>query len=343
MTTAAATDNRLRAYAQFVVAVIYFFIAEALAHYGAQGMVGAAWFPLVDQALLVLLLLLGYATMGFWFNRQSYPAREQGWPFRNGWPREAGIGLAIGWAVAVLCVLPMALDGGIAMSFSTGLSAWRWLALDAAFFALMAMAEEIAFRGYAFQRFVVAVGPMGATLGFAAYYAIVQSFLPNSGRASFFVALALGVVLSTAYLRTRALWLSWGLNFGWKASRGLIFGLAVTGLNDHSPVVQGNPMGPFWVTGGGFGLDGTWIAFVVLLAALPLVFRVTRELDFRYNAPEIVPAGIPVDLDAAARAQHQAAMGPAPESTPELVQIAPVNSPAEPAVQGQAEEISHNP
>ena len=28
----------------------------------------------------------------------------------------------------------------------------------------------------------------------------------------------------------------------------------------------------------------------------------TRELDFRYNAPVIVPGGIPVDLDAAARA-----------------------------------------
>ncbi len=339
MTTAVASENRLRAYAQFVVGVIYFFVAGTLAHYGAQGMTGEAWFPLLDQALLVLLLLLGYATMGFWFNRQLHPSREQGWPFRKGWPREVGIGLAVGWAVAVVCVLPMALDGGIAMSFYTGLSSWRWLALDAAFFALMAMAEEIAFRGYAFQRFVAAVGPLGATLGFAAYYAIVQSLLPGSSRASFFVSLALGVVLSAAYLRTRALWLSWGLNFGWKASRALIFGLAVTGLNDHSPVVQGNPMGPFWVTGGGFGLDGTWIAFVVLLAALPLVFRVTRELDFRYNAPELVPAGIPVDLDAAARTQHEAAMGPEP--APALVQIVPAHAPAQPPVPGSAETPSH--
>ena len=140
------------------------------------------------------------------------------------------------------------------------------------------------------------------------------------------------MVLSVAYLRTRALWVSWGLNFGWKASRGLIFGLAVMGLDNQSPVVQGNPMGPFWVTGGGFGLEGTWIAFVVLLAALPVVFRVTRELDFRYNAPEIVPAGIPVDLDAAARAQHEAAMGPEPASAaPSLVQIAPAAAPAQPA------------
>ena len=43
------------------------------------------------------------------------------------------------------------------------------------------------------------------------------------------------------------------------------------------------------------------LAFLILLVALPVVFRVTRDLDFLYNAPVIVPGGIPVDLDAAAR------------------------------------------
>ena len=59
-------------------------------------------------------------------------------------------------------------------------------------------------------------------------------------------------------------------------------------------------MGPFWLTGGGFGLDGSWLAFVVLLAAAAVRVPATRDLDFHYNAPEIVPGGIPVDIDAAA-------------------------------------------
>jgi hypothetical protein len=224
--------------------------------------------------------------------------------------------------------LLLALVGGIAISVSTQPSAWGWLVADAAFFALAALAEEIAFRGYGFQRFVHAVGPIGASLGFAAYYAIVQSLVPGSGHASLFVSAALGLILSAAYLRTRALWLSWGLNFGWKASRALLFGLAVNGVNSHSPVVQGDPMGPFWLTGGGFGLENSWVTFLILLAALPLVFRLTRDLDFRYNAPVIVPAGIPVDidaLDAAARAQHEAAMGSAEPPPPALIQIAQID------------------
>jgi hypothetical protein len=60
-----------------------------------------------------------------------------------------------------------------------------------------------------------------------------------------------------------------------------------------------------------------------------VVYRATRDLDFKYNAPVIVPGGIPVDLDAAARRQHDAAMGPAAEpAAPGLVQIGLVSTPS---------------
>jgi membrane protease YdiL (CAAX protease family) len=312
---------------QFLAAVVYFFLARALAHSGALGLANEQWEPLVEQAMLLFLLLLGYAAMGLWLDRQQHPVAAQGLPRRIGWPDEVGLGVAVGWGLAVACVLPMVVGGGIAIVLVVGSSAWGWLVADAAFFAVVALAEEVAFRGYGFQRFEHAVGGLGAALGYAAFYAIVQALVPGSSHASVAVSLALSLVLSTAYLRTRALWVSWGINFGWKASRALLFGLAISGVSSHSPVVQGNPMGPFWLTGGGYGLDGSWVAFVILLAALPVVYRLTRELDYRYNAPVIVPGGIPVDLDAAARRQHEAVMGPAASATPGLVQILPASSP----------------
>jgi hypothetical protein len=330
MSTPQTGGGRFRAYLEFIVAVLYFFMARALARHGAQGLTSEQWSPLVEQAMLVFLLLAGYAGMGFWLDRQNHPVSAQGLPRRQGWPGEAGLGLAVGWSLAVVCAIPMVVVGGIAIVLVLQPSAWGWLLADAAFFALAALAEEVAFRGYGFQRFAHAVGPVGAALGFAAFYAIVQNLLPGSSHASFAVSLMLSLVLSTAYLRTKALWLSWGLNFGWKASRALLFGLAVSGVNSHSPVVQGDPMGPFWLTGGGFGLDGSWVAFAVLLAAFLAIFRVTRDLDYRYNAPVIVPGGIAVDLDAAARQQHEAAMGPAEPAAPALVQIAPVATPPPP-------------
>ena len=315
--------SRFRAYWRFIVAVVWFFLARSLALREARLLVNESWRSLAEQAMLLALLLVGYASIGLTLDRQQHPVSEQGLPRRTGWKGEAGLGMAVGWALAVTCVLPMLVGGGIAIVLILGPSAWGWLAVDAAFFALLALAEEVAFRGYGFQRFAESVGSLGAVLGYAAFYAIVQGLVPGSTRSS----VAVSIVLSIAYLRTRALWLSWGINFGWKASRALLFGLAVSGVSSHSPVVQGNPMGPFWLTGGGFGLDGSWVAFVVLLAALPMVYRITRDLDFRYNAPVIVPGGIPVDLDVAARRQHETAMGAAEPSTPGLVQILPAAMP----------------
>ena len=328
------TTSRLRAYMQFLAAILYYFFAKSLAARGARGLVSDSWQPLVTQAMLVFLLLVGFAGMGLWLDRQADPISAQGFPMRRGWLREAGMGLATGWGIALVCILPMVMFGGIAIAISTGRVSWGWLAADLAFFALFALAEEIAFRGYAFQSFIGAVGPVGATLGFAAIYAILQAITPGASRTSFVVALAFSILLSTAYLRTRALWLSWGLNFGWKASRALLFGLAVSGISSHSPVVQGEPMGPFWLTGDGYGLDGSWWACLVLFAALPVLFRITRELDFLYNAPVIIPGGIPVDLDAAARAQHEAAMGEATPAAPALVQIQSAEPGAEQPEQG---------
>ena len=318
---------RYRAFLEFLAAVFYFFFARSIAHRAALGLVQDAWVPLFEQFALVFLLLVGYAAMGILLDGQLGPIALQGWPRRPGWRREAGLGTAVGWSLALVCVLAMVLDGGIAIVLILQSYAWAWLLVDLLFFALAAMAEEIAFRGYGFQRFVEAVGPVGASLGFAVYYAVVQALLPGANHASIAVSIVFSLALSAAYLRSRALWVSWGINFGWKASRALLFGLAVSGLGSFSPVVQGDPMGPFWITGGGFGLDGSWFAFFVFLAAIPVVFRVTRSLDFRYNAPVILPGGMPVDLDASVRARHEAFAAPAAASAPPpLVQIAGLSS-----------------
>lgn len=327
MTVSHVHDGRIRAYVQFLAALFYFFLACILARHAALGLFSEQWFALADQAMLVFLLILGYAGMGFAINRQTHPIAEQGLPTRNGWPAEVGLGFAVGWAVALVCVAALVVGGGIAISISFAPSSWGWLLADISFFALAALAEEVAFRGYAFQRLVRAIGSLGASLGFALLYAFMQAIRPGSTRASIAVSFVLSLVLSTAYLRTRALWVSWGLNFGWKATRALVFGLTVSGVNSHSPVVQGDPMGSFWLTGGGFGLDGSWFAFLVLLIALPAVYRLTRDLDFVYNAPEIIPGGIAVDLDAAQKRQHEAAMGPAEPPAPSLIQILPVSEP----------------
>ncbi len=320
--------GKMRAYLEFVAAVLYFFVVRSVARGMAVRSQHVSWQPLIEQFLFAGMLILGYAAFGALFDRQSGSIAAQGLPLRSGWSREAGLGMAVGWGAVVVCVLAMVAIGGIAIVITTQTSAWPWLAVDAAYFALLALGEEVAFRGYGFQRFAAVVGSSGAAFGFALFYALVHIMQPGATNASIAVSVVFSFLLTTAYVRTRALWLSWGLNFAWKASQALIFGLTVSGVSSHSPIVEGNPMGPFWLTGGGFGLDASWFACLVLLCSFPVVHRITRDLDFRYNIPVVVPGGIPVDLDAAARQQHESAMGPVAEPAgAALVQILPAYAP----------------
>ncbi len=330
--SAPARVNRVRAYLEFIAAVLYFFAVRSFAHHVAIGIHRDVLAPFVEQFLVAALLILGYAAFGSLFDRQPSSIAAQGLPLRSGWRREFATGMAVGWGAVVACVIPMVVVGGVAVVITTQSSAWPWVLADAGYFALLSLGEEVAFRGYGFQRFAAVVGSSGAAFGFALFYAIVYALLPGATNASIAISVVFSFLLTTAYLRTRALWLSWGINFAWKASQALIFGLAVRGVSSHSPIVEGNPMGPFWLTGGGFGLDASWFACLVLLAAFPVVYRVTRDLNFRYNAPVVVPGGIPVDLDAAAQKQHEAAMGPSADPpAPSLVQILPAAAPPAPS------------
>ena len=316
---------------RFVLVAIFFLLARLIAQLSARGFATEEWTPLISEIMLAFLLLVGFAGFGFVLDNQLEPISQQGLKLRSGWLGEAGLGIAFGWGIAVLCVLPMVFFGGIALHFIATNSAFGWLAADAAYFAFGTLAIQLAFRGYPFQLATRAIGELPAALALAVLYGILQAYTVGSSTTSMAVNIALGLLLTMAYLRTRALWLPWGLHFAWLASRALLFGLTVNGVSSHSPVVQGDPVGPLFLTGGGYGLDGSWISFLVILIAMPVLYRATRDISFERNAPVLVPAGLAVDLDAAAKAQHEAATREAvPEPKP-LVQILPAAAPPPPA------------
>ena len=108
--------GKLRAYLEFIAAVLYYFVVRSFAHNAATGVQrDIAWQPVVEQCLVAALLILGYAAFGSLFDRQPRSIAAQGLPLRPGCVHEFGSGAAIGWGAAVICVLPMLLIGGIAV------------------------------------------------------------------------------------------------------------------------------------------------------------------------------------------------------------------------------------
>lgn len=318
---------RLRSLAWFLFAFLYYLFAARVAERAALGFSSGSWFEFFKRVFLLFLLIVGYAAMGRIGQKQRSPVKAMGLDLRPGWRHEFAIGSALGWSGVVACVLPVALIGGLVITFYTTWHQFALILWSLAALAMSSLAEEVAFRGYPFQRLVDAIGPAMATFVISVLYGLTYFNLPGATGAAMLFTFFFGCFCTVAYLRTKALWVGWGFHFMWNVSMGVIFGLPISGSTRFSPVIASNTIGPEWLTGGDYGPEGSAICVVVLLVLLIALLYATKDLKHRYAQPVIVPGGIPVDVDAMARRQHEAAMGPAVEpSAPKLIQIAPLPS-----------------
>jgi hypothetical protein len=98
--TTPESGGRLRAYWQFLVAVIYFFMARSLAHRAAVELASDRWYP-ACRAGLSRLPACCWATppWGSGSTGRCIRSRSRDCPGAQGWPGEAGLGLATGWGL----------------------------------------------------------------------------------------------------------------------------------------------------------------------------------------------------------------------------------------------------
>jgi len=97
--------SRLRSFSVFVVALIYAFVAEVIAHRAANGLSSGDWVPLVDRLIMLFLLLVGFSALGIAFSRQRQPRRAMGLVTRPGMWHEFGTGSAVGWGLLLLTIV----------------------------------------------------------------------------------------------------------------------------------------------------------------------------------------------------------------------------------------------
>lgn len=335
--------ERLRALGWFLLAAAWFLFADLVAYRAADGIAGGALQDPVYRIFELFLLVIGYQVMSRLGQPQMPASRALGLSARPGWAREWALGGALGWAGVVACVLPAALAGDLVVrAFTSPHQLWAMVA-DVAALGVGTLAIEVAFRGYPFQRLTEAMGPAVSTLFMAAVYAVWWTRVVPVTAATLLTTFFLGWALALAALRTRALWVGWGLHFAWAAAMGVLFGLPLSGPMNYSPVIVTNSVGAGWVTGGLQGPEGSLFGVLAALALVVAVISATTDLKYQYGFDPIVAGGVPVDIDAAARRQHEAAMAQAASSPeePKLVQI--TVAPGGPAVAAQAAEDAEKP
>ncbi len=330
--------GRGRAWLRCMLAIAVFVVVQSLAAQAADGFrfqgLSASTGLLLRNLFQLFLEVLSFAVMGLLFDRQTQPLRAMGLA-RSMAPqtsalRQFALGAALGWGMVVALLLPVALSGGLYVHLWITPRAFALLTVQLLTLFVAALSNEVVFRGYPFQRLMEATGPGIAVLlscvlfGWLRWQAITA--MPGSDAAAIWVSVAAAILLSLAYLRTRALWLSWGLHFAWLASMGVLFGLPLAGETDTASVIQSNAYGQHWLTGGDYGPESAWLTVGVLVGGIWVLLRMTRQMDWHARQPVLRPAGIAVEIAHAAPASVAAAPAKPTAAPPSLVQIAAYTS-----------------
>jgi uncharacterized protein len=325
--TTARRSERTLQLALFVTSVAWFLAADTVAVHAARGLAERfsldAARPLLTSIFLLFLLGLGFSILQSIAHRRSTVRDVLGLPKRPTAIREWQEGAALGWGLVVLAVLPMALAGALNIQLWMQPRAFALLLLNLLTLAIAALAEEVAFRGYAYRRLVEAIGPVAATIVVSLFFGLAHTLNPGATANSTLVTTLAGLLLCIAWLRTRGLWLGWGLHFAWNASIGVLFGLPISGIGDFATIIQTRTFGRAWLTGGDYGPEGAAFTVIVLLIGIAVLVRITREYSWHYTYVPIVAAGYPMEAPppAAHVAMEQQAR-PAPAAA-SLVQILP--------------------
>lgn len=235
----------------------------------------------LENFIFRLVLLFAALLAGFICTRwlEDLPWRALGLWLHAGWLRDFLVGSVLGIASLAVAAGIAAAGGGLRFTISSSdalLQVGQTLVFSAALFIIAALAEEALFRGYPLQTLSRAGLALLGVLLTSVPFAAVHLNNPNSTGIFPFINTALaGVWLAAAYLRTRSLWFPLGVHWAWNWALGSLFGLPVSGINDLAPypLLRGIDLGPAWLTGGSYGIEGGLACTIALTISTVFIWR----------------------------------------------------------------------
>jgi membrane protease YdiL (CAAX protease family) len=247
---------------------------------------------------LIVALLAGFICTRF---LEGLPWRALGLWFHAGWARDFLLGSVIGGVSLALATAVATLGGGLSFTISPRaalVQVLQTLVFSALLFILAALAEEALFRGYPLQTLTRASLAWLAVFLTSVPFAAIHLRNPNVAAGFTFINTALaGVWLAVAYLRTRSLWFPLGVHWAWNWALGSLFGLPVSGINDLAPhpLLRGTDLGPAWLTGGSYGIEGGLACTITLIVSTVFILR-TRLVNATPEMKTLTSQENPVQL-----------------------------------------------
>ena len=163
------------------------------------------------------------------------------------------------------------------------------------FIMVVALSEEIVFRGMAVREWAVRMGwPLATILGglyfgLAHLIVLIPSIAGLEAAWIVFSALIAGILFTAMYIRTKSLWMPIGFHLGWNLCLQLIFGTTVSGQEASFGLYRTELSGPAFLTGGLFGIESSVITYVLCIVAAMLFLRYSRVGKPELLAPRPEP------------------------------------------------------
>lgn len=249
---------------------------------------------LVVNGLVSLAVALGAAWLcGKYLERLPFSAL--GASLHGRWAVNFGTGLALGLVTFAFGAILGIGGGGLSFAINSAPTSEivRTMLVSFLVFAAAAAFEEALFRGYILQTFVRSEMTLFGVVLTSLLFATVHNANPAASVLSWMNTLIAGLWFAVAYLKTRDLWLPFGLHLAWNWTQGSIFGIEVSGLTDivRAPLLRETDIGPVWLTGGDYGVEGGIITTAALilstlaLIALPLKVNEDPGADRSVRSP----------------------------------------------------------
>jgi membrane protease YdiL (CAAX protease family) len=234
----------------------------------------------IEDLAFRLILLSSSLIAGYICARllEGLPWRSLGLTLHSRWLRDLLIGSLVGFVSLALATAIAFGGGGLRFSLSSAAvtSVVTTVLFSAALFLIAALAEEALFRGYPLQTLTRArliwLGVLLTSVPFAAGHLLN----PNAGSMLAFAnTVGAGVWLSVAYLKTRSLWFPLGVHWAWNWALGALFGLPVSGITRVAPhpILVGSDLGPAWLTGAAYGIEGGLACTLALVVSTIFVWK----------------------------------------------------------------------
>lgn len=224
--------------------------------------------PIWAQALIILIATVICQTL------RRKPLTEVTGALDKAWLIQLGLGLAIG---ALLMLAPAL------VLFATGAARWTVSAQGASalfsaasLMAAVAIAEELLFRGFIFQRLIDGLGQWWAQLIIGGLFVLTHSTaLEGAGEIRYLAGLNIfiaSLMFGLAFIKTRSLAMPIGIHFAANFVQGGVLGFGVSG-NDEQGFLNPVLSGPDWLTGGAFGLEASVPGLICVIAITAALWR----------------------------------------------------------------------